>query len=69
MFQAGRAEKVDEKMGAVLVHDTRSNDSRFNDARFMYKLCNQGSKNISMICKIPGCLSEENKFDQKSCNF
>ena len=26
----------------VLVHDTRSNDSRCNDARFMHKLCKHG---------------------------
>ena len=25
--------------GVVLVHDTRSNDSQSNDARFMHKLC------------------------------
>ena len=44
----------------VLVHNTRSNDSRSNNAWFMHKLCKhankdkswyQRSRNISVICK------------------
>ena len=33
------------------------------------KLWYQGSKNLSLIYKKPGFLSEENKPDQWSCKF
>ena len=67
-------------MGVVLVRDTRPNDSRSNDHDSCINYANmltlyrdktryEGSKTICAICKLPGFLSEENKFDQISCNF
>ena len=63
----------------VLVHDTRSKDSRSNDPQLMHKLCKHAYfvEREFLIQKVrhkrciqrPCFLSEENKPDQKSCIF
>ena len=58
--------------GVVLVHDTRFNDSRSNDARLMHKLCKdtyytlyrdhswyQGKKKFNRDIQRPGFLGAE----------
>ena len=55
------------------IHDPTMHDSCINYANMLTlyrdKLWYQGSKNLSLIYKKPGFLSEENKPDQWSCKF